>query len=115
MAENPNDFLPLTPVAFELLLSLAGGERHGYAILRDIGARLGGQPNAGTLYRAIARLVDAGVIEEEAGEESAGEGDGRRRYYRLTGLGRAVLTAEATRLERAVAAARARDILPGTV
>jgi DNA-binding PadR family transcriptional regulator len=111
---DPRGFLPLTPVAFELLLSLAGEARHGYAILQDIANRTAGevQPNAGTLYRAIARLVDAGLIAETVERPGPTEDDARRRYYALTSLGRAVVTAEAARLEAAVAVARARNVLP---
>lgn len=114
---DPDAFLPLTPVAFELLLALSEGARHGYAILRDIEARTGGamRPNAGTLYRAIARLVDGGLIEEREARRTAKGDDARRRYYALTALGRAVVVAEALRLERSVAAARARNVLPRTV
>ncbi len=114
---DPAQFLPLTPVAFDVLLSLAGGARHGYAMLRDMAERAPGgrAPNAGTLYRAVARLVDAGLIEEMADAPDPDDDDARRRYYRLTALGRAVAAAEAGRLEAAVAAARARNVLrPGT-
>lgn len=112
---DPGSFLPLTPIAFEVLLSLAGGALHGYAILREIDERTDGElrPNAGTLYRAIARMVDAGLIAER--EAPAGvDDDARRRYYDLTALGRAVVSAEAERLASAVAAARARRVLPST-
>jgi DNA-binding PadR family transcriptional regulator len=112
---DPHAFLPLTPVAFEVLLSVSDEARHGYAILGEIEARTAGamRLNAGTLYRAIARLVDTGVLVER-GAPDTGEADGRRRYYALTKLGRAVLAAEAGRLERAVLAARDRNVLPGT-
>lgn len=107
-------FLPLTPVAFEILLALADEARHGYAILKDVESRTGGRMalHAGTLYRALARLTEDGLLEElEEGEEDADSSDGRRRYYRLTGLGRRVAVAEANRLERQVVDARARAIL----
>lgn len=110
---DPLSFLPLTPVAFEVLLSLATGASHGYAILHDIADRTAGavSPNAGTLYRAIARLVDAGLIAEQEARPQD-ESDGRRRTYALTALGRAVVAAEAQRLASSVAVARARNVLP---
>lgn len=106
-----DEHLPLTPVVFEILISLAGGERHGYAILRDVEERTGGRLrlHAGTLYRALGRLVDDGFLEETEGP-AEGE-DERRRYYRLTASGRQVAGAEAARLERQVRSARARDLL----
>jgi DNA-binding PadR family transcriptional regulator len=108
---EPASFLPLTPVAFEILLALAGGERHGYAIMRSIEARTGGgmSLHAGTLYRAIGRLVD-GTLLEELEERPGQEDDERRRYYRITALGRAVAAAESSRLESQVMAARVRKL-----
>ncbi len=104
---NPLDLLPLTPVAFEILLSLSGEDRHGYAIMRAVDVRTEGRTSlhAGSLYRALARLVDTGLIEEldEPPDDSADE---RRRYYRLTQLGRQTGVAEAQRLESQVGAAR---------
>ena len=103
----PDDLLPLTPAVFEILLSLAADERHGYAILRDVEERTGGRVtlHAGTLYRALGRLVDGGLVRETAGPPQ--DDDERRRYYRITRLGRAVARAEAERLERQVRTARA--------
>lgn len=108
------EFLPLTPVAFEIVLSLAREARHGYAIMRDVEERTGGRLtlHPGTLYRALGRLVDAGLLEEtEEPEGREEEGDERRRYYRLTALGREVGAAEARRLETQVGAARERRLL----
>lgn len=111
---DPSALLPLTPVAFEILLALSGGERHGYAIMRAVQDRTGGPAmHAGTLYRALARLVETELIEEIEGEQDP-SGDERRRYYRLTRLGREVATAEARRLEAQVGAARAHGLLGGT-
>ena len=106
-------FLPLTPVAFEILLALAGGEAHGYAVLREIERRTEGRlsPHAGTLYRAIARLVADGLLEELDERPDPERDDERRRYYALTPLGLAVAEAEARRLEGLVASARARNLL----
>jgi DNA-binding PadR family transcriptional regulator len=101
------DLLPLTPVAFEILLSLSGEDRHGYAIMRAVDLRTEGRRtlHAGSLYRALARLVDSGLIEEVIAPPDDGA-DERRRYYRLTGLGRQAGVAEAQRLESQVGAAR---------
>jgi DNA-binding PadR family transcriptional regulator len=99
-ARNPGDFLPLSPQQFHILLSLAREARHGYGVIQDVAARTGETMGTGTLYTAIARLADLDLIEE------TGEDDGRRRHYRLTRLGRAVLEAEAARLEALVRLAR---------
>jgi DNA-binding PadR family transcriptional regulator len=98
--------LPLTPVVLEIAMALAGGERHGYDIMQEVERRTGGRIvlHPGTLYRALARLLDQGFIEELA--ERRDEDDERRRYYRLTPLGRAVARAEVDRLAHQVAAAR---------
>jgi len=109
---EPESTLPLTPVAFEILLSLAEEDRHGYHIMRAVERRTGGgiSLHAGTLYRALARLVDAELIEE-LDERPAPGADGRRRYYRLTDYGRQVAEAEAARLESQVRAARSLRLL----
>ena len=103
-------FLPLTPVVFEILLAVAEGDRHGYAILQGIEESTGGRMrvNPGTLYRAISRLVDSGLLVESAEREAPDLGDGRRRYYGLTPLGLRVARAEARRLEAQAAAGRAK-------
>lgn len=112
MRRTPNSYLPLTPIAFEILLSLAEGETHGYGILLDIEERSGGRLrlHAGTLYRAIARLVEEGLLEPRDGRPDAALDDERRRSYGLTRLGRAVGAAEAARLEAQLNAARARRL-----
>ena len=111
---RPESFLPLTPVAFEILLALADGERHGYSILQEVESRSGGAVSlhAGTLYRALARLLESDLIEE-LDESEASNGDERRRYYRLTTRGIAVARAEVGRLEGQLAAARTRRLLKG--
>lgn len=109
---DPEAFLPLTPVAFEILLSLTAGERHGYAIMQEVEERTEGRMSlhAGTLYRALARLVE-NALSEELPEGAVEDGDERRRYYRLTALGRRVAIEEARRLESQVGAARLQGLL----
>ncbi len=103
---NADAYLPLTAVVFEILLALAEGERHGYDVMQDVERRTGGQIvlHAGTLYRALSRMLDQGMIEEL--EERSDGDDDRRRYYRLTPLGRAVARAETARLASQVTAAK---------
>jgi len=103
--------LPLSPAVFHILLALADDDRHGYAIMRDIEDRTDGvvRVGPGMLYGSIKWLVADGFIEE-AGPK--GKDDERRRYYRLTANGRALLKAEASRLEAAVGLARSRRVLP---
>jgi DNA-binding PadR family transcriptional regulator len=98
-------FLPLSPAVFHVLVSLGDGDRHGYAIIKDVAERTKGAEyiGAGTLYAILARLVNDGLIDEVEGPAE----DKRRRYYRLTRLGRRVARAEVDRLERASAHARA--------
>jgi DNA-binding PadR family transcriptional regulator len=107
---TPDDFLPLTPVAFEILLALGNESRHGYAIMQEVEARTGGRLSlhAGTLYRALGRLVDEGLLEEL---EPPAADDERRRYYGITPLGRRVASAEAERLTAQLEVARARKFL----
>jgi DNA-binding PadR family transcriptional regulator len=109
---DPDAALPLTPVAFEILLALAEEDRHGYHIMQAVERRTGGRISlhAGTLYRALARLVDAGLIEELE-ERPDPATDERRRYYCLTEYGRQVAEAEAARLESQVRAARSLRLL----
>lgn len=108
---SPADrLLPLKPVAFQILLSLAEGEQHGYAITQDIGARSSArmQIEPGNLYRSIRTLLDDGLIKESDRRPAPDLDDERRRYYRLTKLGRDVAEAETSRLEAVVADARRR-------
>lgn len=104
LSESPESFLPLTPVAFEILLALAEGERHGYEVMIDIERRSAGRisPNPGTLYRALDRLVQEGLLRSAV---RAVEGESRR-VFSLSALGRAVAAAEAERLSDQVLAAR---------
>ena len=115
MARESADNLPLTAAELHILLALAGGERHGYAIMQEIGAATGGRLRVGpgTLYGTIKRLLAAGLISEMEERPDPGLNDERRRYYALTEAGRRVLTADAERLARVVELARVRRILPG--
>jgi len=112
---NLNGFLPLTPVSFEILLALAGGDQHGYGVMLDVERRTGGNISlhAGSLYRALNRLLEAGLIEELDERPDPAHDDERRRYYRLTARGLEVARGEARRLELQVEAARERRLLPG--
>ncbi|HET7695552.1 MAG TPA: helix-turn-helix transcriptional regulator [Vicinamibacterales bacterium] len=105
---DPARFLPLTPVVFEIMLALAAGERHGYEIMQDVERRTDGRIvlHPGTLYRALSRLLDQGLIEEIDARPAADRDDERRRYYRVSALGRAVARAEVERLASQVSAAR---------
>lgn len=113
--ESPSvaDLLPLTHVAYYVLLSLSEDARHGYGIIKDVARRTGGELEleAGTLYAAVKRLRDDGWIDETQGPART---DARRRYYELTPLGRRVLRAESERLEQMVELAREARVLPGT-
>lgn len=104
-------FLPLTHVVYHVLLSLSQEARHGYGIIKDVEERTGGRLvlEAGTLYAAIKRLRDDGLLEERAGPPDA---DARRRYYGLTEVGAAVLRGESLRLEELVELARGARVLP---
>ena len=105
--------LPLRAVEFHILLSLAAGERHGYGIIRDIEARgEAGVPDVGTMYRALARMAEAGLIEASDRRPAPDTGDERRNYYRITALGTRVARAEARRLGALMQAARAGGLLP---
>jgi len=110
--DDPRAFLPLSPQQFHILLALTGSHLHGYAIIRDIEQRTAGavRLGTGTLYTALARLEALALVDESNRRAPAGEDDDRRRYYRLTPLGRAVLAAETERLESLVRHARARGI-----
>ncbi|MPZ19148.1 MAG: PadR family transcriptional regulator [Luteitalea sp.] len=104
--------LPLRPVEFHILLSLAAGERHGYGIIQDIQAR--GEttvPDVGTMYRALARMVESRLIEAAARRPAPDAGDERRNYYRITATGLRVARVEARRLEALTRAARIGGLL----
>jgi DNA-binding PadR family transcriptional regulator len=107
---DPSVHLPLTPAMFQVLVALADGEKHGYAVIKDVARRTDGkvQLRAGTLYTVIRRFVDDGLIQESAVRPDPALDDERRRYYRLTERGRAVAVAEARRMADTLAQARAK-------
>jgi DNA-binding PadR family transcriptional regulator len=109
---RPGDFLPLTPAVLHILLAVADGEQHGYAIAQAVEKLTDGtvRMGPGTLYGSIGRMVANGLIEE-SGRARRNSDDERRRFYRLTTLGRRVLEAEADRLARVVALARSKNVL----
>ena len=112
---KPGDFGSLTAIEYEILLSLAGGDLHGYAILQEIGERSEGSLTVrpGTLYRAISRLLEADLITEldGAGKRGSAADDERRRTYAITRAGRQVAQVESERLARQLDTARARKLL----
>jgi DNA-binding PadR family transcriptional regulator len=111
---DPDSLLPLKPVVFQVLLSLVDGERHGYALVQDIAERTAAKIDLepGNLYRVLKAMLDEGVIEESERRPAPDRDDERRRYYRITSFGRKVAMAEAARLDRIVADARARNLIP---
>lgn len=98
------DLIPLTPAVFHILLSLGEGERHGYALKREIAQRTNGKLKLGpgVLYGAINKMLELGLIEESDERPDPHLDDERRRYYRITTLGRQVARAEATRMRELV-------------
>jgi DNA-binding PadR family transcriptional regulator len=111
---NPQSFLPLNRDTFQILVSLADRDRHGYSVMQDVLERTNGalRLSPSSLYASIKRLLENGLIEELAERPDPAHDDERRRYYRLTTIGRAVAVAEARRLERLLADARATGLLP---
>jgi DNA-binding PadR family transcriptional regulator len=112
---DPSEFLPLPPATFHILLAVSDEDRHGYAVILDVAARTGGELklSAGTLYRSIQRMLEQGLIVEPRERPEPEMDDERRRYYRITVLGRSVAEAEARRLAQLVRMARQRGYAPG--
>ena len=110
---NPEDFLPLTPAAFHILLALADRERHGYDIMREVDERTEGkaQMGPGTLYGSIKRMLSDGLVQELDERPDPELDDERRRYYRLTDFGFKVAAAEAEGLAQLVKAAKSKKLL----
>jgi len=117
MPADPRRHLPLKPVDLQLLLALAGGERHGYGLVQAIAEATDGlvQLDPGNLYRVVKRLLADELVGESARRvgEAAEPGTERRRYYALTPLGRQVLTAELRRLEALVRSPTVRTLVRG--
>jgi DNA-binding PadR family transcriptional regulator len=113
MAREPADLLPLTPVMFHVLLSLSDADRHGYAIMKEVAERTGGDVSlsTGTLYGLVKRALAEGLILESRRRPRAELDDERRRYYRLSDFGRQVVAAEARRLEQLVTSAWSKRVL----
>jgi DNA-binding PadR family transcriptional regulator len=112
---TPQSLLPLTPPVFHILLALAEEERHGYGIMQDVAWQTNNalQLGPGTLYGCLKRMLAAGLVEESDERPDPAMDDERRRYYRMTALGRRAVRAEAERLAGAVTAARARRLFAG--
>jgi DNA-binding PadR family transcriptional regulator len=110
---NPNTQPTLTPAAFHIMLVLAGGENHGYAIMREVAEHTQGRMRLGpgSLYGTIKRMLADGWIEETDERPDPELDDERRRYYRLTGMGQKLVRAEAERLEQLVNIARGKKLL----
>jgi DNA-binding PadR family transcriptional regulator len=111
-SKDIESFLPMTPAMFQVLVALADGEKHGYAILKEVARRTDDKVrlSAGTLYGILARLESAGLIVESDQRPAMGLDDERRRYYRLTDFGREVAVAEAQRMDEALEQARAKKL-----
>jgi DNA-binding PadR family transcriptional regulator len=110
-ADDPDDLqplLPLPPATFHILVALSDADRHGYGIMQEVAQRTGGRTklNPGTLYTTIQRLLEKGLIVELNERRDPDEDDERRRYYRLTPLGRRAAQLELARLSEMVALGR---------
>ena len=109
---NDGEQPALRRVEFHILLSLASGERHGYGIIKDIDARgEAAVPDVGTMYRALARMVETGLIATGSRRPAPDAGGERRNYYRITEAGLRIARAEARRLEALTRAARLGGLL----
>ena len=110
---TPTNMLPLTPAVFHILLALMGQERHGYGIMKEVAAQTDGEVvlRPGTLYQAIKRMLEMGLIAESDERPDLKLDDERRRYYKLAGLGRKVARAETERLRKLLQIARAKEKL----
>jgi DNA-binding PadR family transcriptional regulator len=104
---------PLTPLSLAILVTLGGGDAHGYGLLQAIEAKSRGKlsPGTGSLYAALQRLIDEGLIVESP-KRPANDDDARRKYYRITSSGRQAVAAEARRLEQLLADARRHGLIP---
>lgn len=114
IVQDPEEFLPLTPAVFNILLALVDGEKHGYSIMLEVEANTNDmvRMGPGTLYGSIKRMLKSELIEESDERADPQMDDQRRRYYRLTDLGRRTLRMEAERLASQIRVARAKNLLP---
>lgn len=114
-APDPESFLPLPPATFHILLTLAGGDRHGYGIMQEVEQRTKGalKLGPGTLYGSLKKLLESGLVVEVEAHSDPALNEERRRYYRLTELGERVARYEAQRLASLVDAARQQGLLGG--
>ena len=110
---DADGYLPLTAPMFDVLLALADGDKHGYAIIKEVRSRTDGRVrlSAGTLYGLLKRFIDEGLIAECEERPDPALDDERRRYYRLTANGRAVAVAETRRMEAAVRQAQSKQLI----
>jgi DNA-binding PadR family transcriptional regulator len=110
---DPQEFIPLKSHWFHIMVSLAGGEQHGYGIMQDVLNRTTGKVRLwpATLYGSIKRLIEANLIEESDERPAPELDDARRRYYRLTTLGKRVLGAECERLQELVRSIRVKQAM----
>ena len=113
-SSDPRSFLPLPAATLHVLVALAGGEKHGYAIMGEVEALTDGavRMGPGTLYGSIKRMLNDGLIEETDERPDPELDDQRRRYYRLTGLGQQVCDAELARLRALLERAAATGLRP---
>ena len=112
--DDVDSFLPLPTAVFHVLVALADRDRHGYSIMQDVATRTDGKVrlSAGTLYTAIRRMLEQGLIDELRDSPDPESADDRRRYYRLTRLGREVAVAEAKPFGELLEQARATKLIP---
>ena len=112
--EDIDALLPLPTAVFHILVALADRDRHGYSIMQDVAARTDGKVrlSAGTLYSAIRRMLEQGLIAELRESPDPANDDERRRYYGLTRFGREVARAEARRVHDLLGQARATGLIP---
>ncbi len=112
---DPREALPLTALTYHILLTLADGDRHGYGIIKEVERRTGGEVviETGTLYHAIKRMLDEGLLESVPSSERPEGEDQRRRVYRLNPWGRKVLVAESLRLRKLLRVAEEKNVIPG--
>jgi DNA-binding PadR family transcriptional regulator len=114
LERQPDELSPISPQVFHILIALASGDQHGYAIMQDVLGRTGGKLrlSPGTLYGSMKRLLEQGFVVELRENERPEDDDERRRYYRLTTFGRNVVRAEVERLARLLERARAYGLAP---